>query len=245
MKYAYYEVVASEEEKKLRKAQILNTNTGDNFYSAYLEVAPRYDAPDSEKRAIRSLKDAIRRGKVQTVVLPSLENLRISELFAFHLFRYFQDREIRVAFGTPDNIYSPEALDLLLIDSQQKYIDDQLLTAIATREDCYVQEKHGYAHIHLKQDFPGEEPYTQYRIMDFVQAVETYKSVGFYLYRPDISDWYPVSDFMAEQILFSCRSADQTAWETVGMPAPTEKVESQLPQSVLDLIHSIDWTDLS
>ena len=110
--YAYYEFVSNVEDKQTRRNQIRASTFEDpDYYSSYLEIASKYNAPMRELGALKALKAAIRNGKIQTVVIPSFENLYLEEARSHNLLLNFLKNGIQVAVGNPYNIQTEEDTD--------------------------------------------------------------------------------------------------------------------------------------
>ena len=242
MKYAYYEVVANEAEKQHRLTQIDTTFASDNdFCGAYLEVAPRYNASNKKKPALLSLLEAVDLGEVQILVLASLENLYMSEENIRKTLNGFLCKGVRIAIGTPGNLQSVKVMSDQLMNSQMDYILDHIHIPLVTMEDCLIRHKKRSAEIYLLRDFPEKKPRPGFEKMTFIDAVNQYQETGFRIFRKDLHAWYPVSPAMAEMMLQIFDTTYETLWDSI-LPPPTPK--AQLSQETLDLINSVDWTDL-
>lgn len=218
MMYAYYEVVSSEEERKCRLKQIKDSVAGDIcYYSAYIEVSPRYDAPLRELRAMRSLKAAIKRGRIQTLVISSLENLYMQETHALSVLFDFVEAGVQIALGEPTRVLTENDLFKLAYDAQMEYIMTTLSIPLITMQDCVVHFVGDSAFIHLEEDFPGENHYNHTERMLFIDAVRKFIDIGFFVYRADVQAWYHIPDYMAEAMKESYEIAYKTLYECIGL----------------------------
>ena len=173
MKYAYYEFVSSEEEKQSRLKQIRESFGKDpDYYSAYLEIAPRYDAPTSELRALKSLKTAIRKEKIQTVVIASFENFYMAEVHTLNLLLNFMRNGIQVAVGTPSNIQTEDDIYAKYFDAQMECIMTVLSIPMIAEEDCVICCVGDTPFIRLKKECTEEDLRGYHTKMRYADAVK-------------------------------------------------------------------------
>lgn len=202
MNYAYYEVVSTEEEKQERLRQILAEAGNDpHYFSAYIDVTTRYNCPWSFLKSMQSLKTAVRRGRVQILVIPSLQKLYMHEYRALSFLLSLMQQGVQIAVGTPSDIQTEEALLDLVVESQVYYVQTQVFLPLAFISDCIVYHSGKYCRIHLSRDTPDAFSYQTKTHMSLPKAVITYRSTGFYLYRSDVKGWYSVSPDLADFML--------------------------------------------
>ena len=211
MKFAYYEVVSSQEEKKLRLQEI-KTSVGQHpdYYSSYLEVAPAYNASWKQLRALCSLKAAVRKEKIQLLVIPSLENLHMSETRAVNLLLDLMDKGVQIALENPENIQTEEKILTLAQESQLEYIYTVLSIPLIRMESCVVHFFGESVFIYLEKDVPKENGFGCSEKMLFIDAVRKFQDAGFFLYRADMQAWYYIPCYMAAVMIDAYEFADET-----------------------------------
>ena len=218
MKYAYYEAAATEEEKQARLAGIkAAARTDPDYYSAYLEVAPAYDAPLYKRKALNSLKAAIKRGKVEKVVISSLENLAMEELTAAYL---LEELGVPVALGDPGNVLSREDIERLVFESQESFLMTKLAVPLITMDYCYVWKIGGRACVSLETEHWPQSRNRAGERMTLIEAVEKNLQEGFYLFREDVMAWYFVPDYLAERMKALYEIGNETLLESIGLQNP-------------------------
>ena len=214
--YAYYEFVSNAEEKQARLKQIRASSFEDPaYYSSYLEIAPKYDAPMRELRALKALKAAIRKGKLQTVVISSFENLYMEEEHAFNLLLNLMKNGIQVAVGNPSNLQTEDDLLGKCVDAQMKCIGTILSFPMITMEECRIHFVSDTPFIRLLDDCTQEDQHWYYTEMLYADAVEKYRKTGFFFYRSDVRSWYYIRDYIAEQMIEFYKTAYQILFESI------------------------------
>lgn len=221
MKYAYYEFVSNEEEKQSRLKQIRESSCKDPaYYSAYLEIAPRYDAPIRELKALKALKAAIRKGKIQTVVISSIENFYMEEAHTLNLLLSFMGNGIQIAFGTPSNIQSEDDIYAKYFDAQMECIITVLSIPMITMKDCRIYCLRDTPFIRLLEDCTEEDLCRYEAKMLYADAVKQYRATGFFFYRSDVKSWYHIRNYIAEQMIESYNLCYKTLFESIDFDAP-------------------------
>lgn len=201
MKYAYYEAVSGEEEKLLRLEQLRkNAGKDPGFYKAYLEVAPRYNCPLCELKALRNLRTAIRRGKVGKVVVTDPGNLPMGEDNLSWLLHDFLGRGVRVAFGDPDNVRTGADINRFIREGMLAFVRDRLRGPMETRSPCLVRFVTDTPYVYLEGEFPEKLPARLTRQMTFPEVVEAYEETGFVLFLRDKGGYYRIPGVMTEMI---------------------------------------------
>lgn len=205
MKFAYYEVVFSREEKERRLQEIkASMRENPDYYSSYLEVAPGYNASWNELRAMCSMKSAVRRGKIQLLVIPSLENLHMEETRAVYLLLDLMAKGVKIALRNPKNIQTKEMILDLAWESQLECIYTVLIIPLITMEHCVIHFLGQSAFIYLEQDAPKRD-YSFGRVENllFIDAVRKFQKTGFFFYRSDVQACYHIPDYMAA-VMIDC-----------------------------------------
>ena len=198
MKYAYFEVVKNEEEKKARQLELKHRAKEDeNYYSSYIQVAEDYNSSLYECTALKSLKAAIRKGNVNIVVVPGIQGLRMQPMNAYCFLCKLAETGVSIAFGYPENIQSPNDLIAALCDAEDEYIYNSLFIPMFTMEYCYASR----FSVYLEKDI-GQlgEKISYYKKRLFIDVVRERSKCGFYIYDSDNDGFYHISEFMAERM---------------------------------------------
>jgi len=218
MKFAYYEVVSSQQEKKLRLQEIEESVGKDpDYYSSYLEVAPVYNASWKQLRALCALKAAVRKKKIQLLVIPSLENLHMSENRTVNLLLDFMDKGVQIALENPENIQTEEKILALAQESRLEYINTVLSIPLIRMERCVVQFFGESAFLYLEKDVPKEGCFGYSEKMLFIDAVRKFQDAGFFLYRADMQAWYHIPCYMAAVMIDTYEIAYKTLYEAMNL----------------------------
>lgn len=151
--YAWYEFVNNVEEKHACLSRIRESFGKDpDFYSAYLEIPLEYNAPMRELKAIKALKAAIRKGKIQTVVIPSFENFYMAEVRTYSVLMNLMRSGVRIAIGEPDNYQTEEDLFEKCLDAQRECVITVLSIPMITMSDCRISSRGDAPFIRLEED---------------------------------------------------------------------------------------------
>jgi len=218
MKYAYYEVVATQEEKE-RRLQELQRSVGSdpNYFSAYLEVAPPYDAAWKSLRAMCSMKAAVRRGSFQVLVIPSLLNLQMSESRAVRLLKELMDKGVQIALGAPENLQTEESIRAMAEEARMEYLYTVLSVPLITMESCELHYFGESAFVYLEKDVPEKHYFQHTEKMLFIDLVRKFLDTGFFLYRSDMQSWYHISADMALELEGLYRAAYDTLFDVMNL----------------------------
>lgn len=202
MKYAYYEVVKTEKEKKARLDEWKEQKKTDkSFHTVYIEVAPLYSNLHIERQAMMSLKKAVQNKTVQLVVIHSLDNLYMEEEYAYGFLSGLIDNGAKIAIGYRSNIKTDQELRQLCYDAKENYVMDELSVPLITMEECYVDERFEWPFILMEKDFDVEDDNKDcYEKMFLCDAVKKYRDTGFFLYRADVDDWYRIQGYMVDMM---------------------------------------------
>ena len=200
MMYACYEFVSNVEEKHIRLSRIKESFGNDpNFYSAYLEIPRKYNAPIRELKAIKALKAAIKKGKIQMVVIPSFDNFYMAEARTYSMLLNLMRSGICIAIENPDNVQTEQDLFEKCLDAQMECVITVL--SIPVMSDCRIAWGGNTPFIRLEEDCTTADDALYPNRMPYADAVERFCDSGFFLYRSDVNSWYHVSSFMAERML--------------------------------------------
>lgn len=201
MKYAYYAIAPSQEQKE-RFLWLLGKRTaGDEaFYGAYIDVAPEYNGALQDRRAWRNLQAAARKGKIQIVVIQSIDNLSMGEIRAYSMLKRLTVHGIQIALKHPSITLTDEELLKLAVEAQADYFMEELAVPLLTMEDCLVHAPYATPFICLGTDPTTHDFFRESEIMCFADAVEKYMSTGFYLYRTDKKGWYHIDSVFAQEM---------------------------------------------
>lgn len=202
MKYAWYEFVNNVEEKHHCLSRIRKSFGEDpDFYSAYLEIPREYNAPMRELKAIKALKAAIRKGRIQLVVIPSFENFYMAEVRTYSVLINLMRSGVCVAIGDPENVQTEEDLFEKCLEAQQECAITVLSIPMITMSECRVSNRSDTPFIRLEEDCDEDDADWYPVRMLYADAVKQYRDTGFYLYRSDVGAWCHVSSFMAEMMI--------------------------------------------
>lgn len=201
MKYAYYSVVPSQEQKEYALWLLGSRTAGDaDFYGTYIDVAPEYNGALQDRRAWRSLQAAVRKGKIQTVVIQSFDNLHLGEIRGYSMLKRLMAHGVQIALKCPQRILSDDELLKLAVEEQADYFIEALAVPLLTMEDCLVHYGCSTAYICLGTDPAIHDFFRKSETMCFSDAVEKYMSTGFYLYRTDKKGWYHIDSVFAQEM---------------------------------------------
>lgn len=213
MKFAFYEVVSSESEKKERLRTIKETyGKSPDYFSSYLEVAQIYNASRGSLRALHSMRAAIRKGKIDTVVIKSISNLRMEERRAYELLMTLMDNGINIALREPGKLLTREEIRDLVEYSRLNYIISQLIEPIMDGQMCTVSTCAKSTYIKLLDDEAAAKIPEGDTKMPFIDAVNLNFDRGFYIYRSDIKTWYHINQFMASAIIYLHEEIMKRIW---------------------------------
>lgn len=202
MKFAWYEFVSNVEERHLCLSRIKESFGNDpDFYSAYLEITQTYNSPVRELKAIKALKAAIRKGKIQTVVIPSFENIYMAEVRTYSVLMNLMHSGVRIAIGTPDNFQTEEDLFEKCLDAQRECVITVLSIPMITMSDCRIGWSGKTPFVRLEEDCTDADGAQHPTRMLYADAVREFRESGFFLYRSDVGAWCHVSSFMAELMI--------------------------------------------
>lgn len=199
MKYAYYATAPSQEQKD-GFMSLLGAQTAGHeaFYGAYIDVVTEYNGNIQDWRAWRSLQAAVRKGRIQIVVIQSMENLFMEEIRAYSMLKRLMYHGVQIALKDPQSILSNDELLKLAMETQIDYFFTELVMPLLNLEDCLVHYGYSIAYVCLGTD-PDIHPYfLDSETMCFADAVEKYMSTGFYLYRTDKKGWYHIDRVFAQ-----------------------------------------------
>ena len=199
MKYADYATAPTVEQGEALRSLLRKDAASDSdLYSIYIDVAPEYNDPLQKRRGWCNLQAAIRRGKVQVVVIQSMENLYVSEARGYFMLKRLMERGVQIAHKHPRNTLTEDSLMKLATESQLEYFVKNLAVPLITMDDCLVHDGFSSGFICLGTD-PSVHPYFsgRHKTMSFPDAVQEYKDNGFFLYRPDKNGWYHVDPVFA------------------------------------------------
>lgn len=201
MKYAYYATAPSQEQKESFLWMLGKHTAGDEtFYGVYIDVAPEYNGALQDRRAWRSLQAAARKGRIQIVVIQSIDNLSMGEIRAYSMLKRLMAHGVQIALKYPQSILSDDELFKLAVEAQADYFMEELAVPLLTMEDCLVHAPYATPFICLGTDPTTHDFFRESEIMCFADAVEKYKETGFYLYRTDREGWYHISDVFAQEM---------------------------------------------
>ena len=199
MKYAYYATAPSQEQKESFLNLLAEQNAGNEaFYGAYIDVVTEYNGNIQDRRAWRSLQAAVRKGRIQIVVIQSMENLSMEEIRAYSMLKRLMNHGVQIALRDQQSILSNDELLKLAMEAKIDYFFEELVVPLLNLEDCLVHCGYSVAYVCLGTD-PGIHPYFRdSETMCFVDAVEKYMPTGFYLYRTDKKNWYHIDRVFAQ-----------------------------------------------
>lgn len=198
MKYAYFEVVKNADEKKARQLELKHrTKEDENYYSSYIQIAEWYNSLLYECTALKSLKAAIRKGKVNIVVVPGIQGLSMQPMYAYCFLCKLAETGVSIAFGSPENIQTPDNLIAALCEAEDEYIYISLFIPMFTMEYCYVNR----FFVYLEKDIDQlGERLSYYEKRFFIDVVRERSKYGFDIYDSDNDAFYHISEFMAERM---------------------------------------------
>ena len=202
--YAIYKVVVSNSQKQALKEIFKQLKRADkNFYSGYVEVAPKFDEARSNRRAMMSLEKAVKKGKVDTVVLDSFENLYMNTRYAYNILCRWMDMGVSIALEEPNAIQTEDAIYQKLLNIQKEYLVKNLVIPIITYEKCYVKHFSDSIFIYFEKDFLKRETTAfGYEEACFTEVVEV-KEKTLYIYRSDVNGWYRIEQTLLSNLLKS------------------------------------------
>ena len=201
MKYAYYGAVSGEAEKLICLERIRASVGQDrDYYKTYLEMAPGYNCPVCELKALRNLRAAIRRGKVDKVVILDPRSLAMGEDNLSWLLHDFLGRGVRVAFGDPDNVRTGADINRFIREGMLAFVRDRLRGPMETGSPCLVRFVTDTPYVYLEGEFPEKLPARLTRQMTFPEVVEAYEETGFVLFLRDKGGYYRIPGVMTEMI---------------------------------------------
>lgn len=201
MKYAYYATLPNQEQKESFLWLLGKRAAGDEaFYGAYIDVAPEYNGAIQQRRAWRSLQAAARKGKIQIVVIQSIENFEMGELRAYSMIKRLMEHGIQIALKEPNKILSDDELLKLAVENQADYFMNELAVPLLTMDDCLVDDGYSATYVCLGTDPNVHAYFRKSESMYFSDALEKYMSTGFYLYRTDKKGWYHIDSVFAQEM---------------------------------------------
>lgn len=201
MKYAYYAIVPSQEQKESFLWLLGKRTAGDEaFYGAYIDVAPEYNGALQDRRAWRSLQAAVRKGRIQVVVIQSMDNLSMGEIRAYSMLKRLMAHSVQIALKYPQRILSDDELMKLAVEAQMDYFMKELAVPPLTMDDCLIHNTYSTSYICLGTDTAIHPFFRKSEIMCFSDAVNKYKDTGFFFYRTDRKGWYYIDSVFAEEM---------------------------------------------
>lgn len=212
MKFAYYETAGTEEEKKQRIHQLREAHRGDeSYYSAYIDVAPVYDERPYKRRGYISMINAIRKGKMDKVVMPDASKLGMPEIFLYDMIFGLRRKGIAFSVGEGETLFTSDmpdsAIRLKLYEQMMNYLLDDFFIPAFTDENCFIS---GWKvpFVYLEKDAEAARGryscvYKSDRKKPFIDALREYGEQGCWLYRRDLNCWYPVIPDAMQGLVFA------------------------------------------
>lgn len=226
MKTAYYEVVKTEEEKYRRIRELKEAHEGDaDFYSVYIDVDIRYNESISKRKSFRSLMNAIRKKKVDTVFISSFEAFHISEIYALNILLRFKNRGIKIQIGTGNEEISNSVSEEEIVEKMKNLYEEYLFTVVSvsmiTMESCFVLKNSETPFMFLEKDKEQAEKRYFYAKAEkgkkelFIDAVEECRNVGFFFFRSDVNEWYFINSYGVEILSMIYEINNEIMWDIV------------------------------
>ena len=205
-KKAFYAAVRSEAEAvQLMEEVTARYGEEPGFYSAYIDKDIRYNTIVSGRRRYRALRNAVRAGKVDTVLLRSADDLLVAEEYAGTVLINLAKKGVFVIVGEGVTAFSTAGMSESEIYSKMfdLYLDNLLrvfMAPLTVMEECTLCKSDKRSWIYLISDAEKAEnsyPLSYVRQsaaptekrMILENAVQSCKD-GFYFYRNDIESWY-------------------------------------------------------
>lgn len=209
MKKAWYEVVKTEEEKnnKIREFRENRKNYPD-VYSVYIDCDIRYDTALSKRNSFRSLMNAVRKKKVDTILIPSMEAFHVSEVYALDTLLKLKKQEITVWIGTEpkgiSNLVSEKEIISKMQDLYEEYLTVKVSVPMITMEDCYVSSACSIPFVFLERDKEQAKKRYSYDVKAeegnkklFADVISESQDKGLFLFRSDVDEWYRIDPYGA------------------------------------------------
>lgn len=209
--FAFYETAATEEQKQQRLALLKKLYGKDpGFYSVYIDVAPRYDSPRRDRKALRSLTAAIGKGRIRTLVIPGVEGLYMHEGLFWNLYQKFLSQGVHLAVDRPSQVLSDEEGKTLILDAAWNTVMNLLQLPALTMESCYVTSYSDTPTVYLEKDRPKDFG----RKALLRDVIEQHQDTGIFLFRSDVQAWYHIAGFQLIMLQDLCRDFDETVFST-------------------------------
>lgn len=201
MKKAYYEVVKTEEEKLRRDRELREMHKDDSdFYSVYVDCDIKYNEALSNRKSFQALMSAVRRKKVDTILISSFEAFHVSELYALTILLRFKERGVKIQVGTEESGFSNSVSRDEIISKMYDIYEDYLFTVVSvpmiTMAKCFILKRGPF--IFLEKDKEQAEKRYSYAKAEngekklFVDAIEECHNDGFFFFRSDVDEWYHI-----------------------------------------------------
>jgi len=207
MKKVFYAVVKNEADAAKLHADI-TARVGDapDFYGIYIDSGIDYNTAVSKRRRYKAMMNAVRRGKADTILIRSFDDLFMSEVYAGSVLLHLKNKGISVIVGEGEQTFSTgEMTEKEIVSKLNKLYHDYLFLNLTipliTMEECMIRRSGKNVWVYLKSDEEealARYPYLRFWIAQsivrptrFINAVEECTANGwFFFYRKDVDHWY-------------------------------------------------------
>ncbi len=207
MKKVFYAVAKTEENAVQLLEDITARYSGDpDFHAAYIDSGIHYNTAVSDRSRYKAMITTVRRGKADTILLRSINDLFMSEMHACSVLLRLKNKGISVIAGEGEQTFSTaEMTEKEIISKMNELYYDYLILNLAvpliTMEECMIRRSGGNAWVYLKSEEEAAHaryPYLRFWIAQsvvqptrFINAVEECTDNScFFFYRKDVDHWY-------------------------------------------------------
>lgn len=206
MKKVFYTAVKTEEDAARLSADITaRTGNVPDFYGIYIDSGIDYNTAVSKRRRYKAMMNAVRRGKIDTILIRSMDDLLMSEMYACAVFLRLKEYGVSVIVGKGRQSFSTGEMSEhdIIVKMNELYYDYLMLNLtvpVVTLEKCVIHSSCGSAWLYLKEEKEAacaRYPYLRSknhmsadRTISFIDAVTECMDSGFYFYRKDADSWY-------------------------------------------------------
>jgi len=214
MNKAYYCVVKTEEEReKLLKSVKEKYKDDPEYYRTYLDVGVEFDEAMSKRTRYTALRNAMRKGKVDTLILPSFKARHVSELYACNIFLDLKAIGVNVIIEEEKMSFSigemsrQEIVDKMT-DMYYDFLVETFIVPLITMETCIIYPSMTLPHVYLEKDveaaemsrpfLKAEQKYFPSKKECLLDIIENRGKNGFWFYCKEVEGWYHVNEYGVE-----------------------------------------------